>query len=102
MRLRTSGEGQPASAAREIRTGTAADHRHEFCPDDVPYTNVATEGIIGDRQVTDADLAQLARAHGFRLATFDQAVAELDHDVAELVPARLPSKVPLGRGKSPT
>jgi predicted nucleic acid-binding protein len=44
--------------------------------------------IIGHRQVTDAYLAQLARAHGFRLATFDQAIAKLHHDVAELVPDR--------------
>ena len=63
-------EGQPASVARAILNGTATDPRHEFCPDDVPYTNVPTEGIIGHRQVTDAYLAQLARAHGFRLATF--------------------------------
>lgn len=98
-------EGQPASAAREILTGTAADPRHEFCPDDVPYTNVPTEGIIGHRQVTDAYLAQLARAHGFRLATFDQAMAKLHHDVADLVPDRLPSsrpKVGLPRLSSPS
>jgi uncharacterized protein len=92
-------EGQPASAAREILNGTAADPRHEFCPDDVSYTNVPTEGIIGHRQVTDGYLAQLARAHGFRLATFDQAMAKLHHDVAELVPDRLPSRVPLGEAR---
>ena len=79
-------EGQPGSAAREILSGTTADPRHEFWPDDVPYTDVPTQGIIGHRQVTDAYLAQLARAHGSRLATFDQAVAKLHHDVAELVP----------------
>jgi toxin-antitoxin system PIN domain toxin len=79
-------EGQPASTAREILTGTTADQRHEFWPDDVPYTDVPTQGIIGHRQVTDAHLAQLARAHGSRLATFDQAMAKLHSDVAELVP----------------
>jgi len=36
--------------------------------------------------ISDAYLAQLARAHGSRLATFDLAMAELHHDVAELVP----------------
>jgi predicted nucleic acid-binding protein len=36
--------------------------------------------------VTDAYLAQLARARGSRLATFDQAMAKLHHDVVELVP----------------
>jgi toxin-antitoxin system PIN domain toxin len=79
-------EGQPASAARDILTGTTADPRHEFWPDNVPYTDVPTQGIIGHRQVIDAYLAQLARAHESRLATFDQAVAKLHHDVAELVP----------------
>jgi predicted nucleic acid-binding protein len=75
-----------ASAAREILNGTAADPRHEFWPDDIPYTDVPTHGIIGHRQVTDAYLAQLARAHGSRLATLDQAMATLHPDVAELVP----------------
>jgi uncharacterized protein len=82
-------EGQPASAAREILTRTTAHPRHEFWADDVPYTAVPTTGIIGHRQVTDAYLAQLARARGSRLATFDQALASLHADVAELVPGRL-------------
>ena len=43
----------------------------------------SAQGIVGHRQVTDAHLAQLARAHGSRLATFDQALAKLHHDVAE-------------------
>jgi hypothetical protein len=79
-------EGQPASAAREILTGTTADPRHEFWADDVTYADVPTQGIIGHRQVTDAYLAQLARAHASRLATIDQALAKLHPDVAELVP----------------
>ena len=79
-------EGQPASAAREILIGTTANPRHEFWPDNAPYTDVPTQGVIGHRQVTDAYLAQLARAHESRLATFDQAMAKLHHDVAELVP----------------
>lgn len=50
--------------------------------------------VIGHRQVTDAYLAQLARAQGGKLATFDQGLAKLHHDVAELVPisARAPRK----------
>lgn len=79
-------EGQPAAVARAILSGAAADPRHEFWADDLPYTDVPTHGIVGHRQVTDAYLAQLARAHGSRLATFDQALAKLHHDVAELVP----------------
>ena len=79
-------EGQPAAAARAILNATAADPRHEFWADDISYAEVPTQGIIGHRQVTDAYLAQLARARGTRLATFDQALAKLHHDVAELVP----------------
>jgi toxin-antitoxin system PIN domain toxin len=78
-------EGQSAAAAHAILDGTTTDPRHEFWADDIPYTDVPTHGIIGHRQVTDAYLAQLARAHGSRLATFDQAVAKLHHDVAELI-----------------
>ncbi len=79
-------EGQPAAAARAILNGAAADRRHEFWADDIPYTDVPAQGVVGHRQVTDAYLAQLARARGSRLATFDQALAKLHHDVAELVP----------------
>ena len=78
-------EGQSAAAAHAILDGTTADPRHEFWADDIPYTDVPTQGIVGHRQVTDAYLAQLARAHGSRLATFDQAMAKLHHDVADLV-----------------
>lgn len=79
-------EGQSAAAARVIVSQTAASPRHEFWPDDVPYTDVPVQGIVGHRQVTDAYLAQLARSRKARLATFDQAMAKLHHDVADLVP----------------
>ena len=78
--------GQPAATARGILAGTAAHPRHEFWPDDVSYGDVPVRGIVGHRQVTDAYLAQLARAHNARLAPFDQALAKLHTDVAELVP----------------
>ena len=79
-------EGQPAATARAVLSGTTADLRHEFWPDDLSYIDVPIQGIVGHRQVTDAYLAQLARAHGSRLATFDQAMAQLHRDVVELVP----------------
>ncbi|HWG12753.1 MAG TPA: TA system VapC family ribonuclease toxin [Streptosporangiaceae bacterium] len=81
-------EGQPAASARVILAGTAAHPRHEFWPDDVSYADVPVKGIIGHRQVTHAYLAQLARARGARIATFDRALAALHTDVAELVPDR--------------
>ena len=49
---------------------------------DIPIT-----GIIGHRQVTDASLAHLARSYSSRVATFDQALAELHADVADLIPS---------------
>jgi uncharacterized protein len=79
-------EGQSAAAAKAVVNQTAASPRHEFWPDDVPYTDVPVQGIVGHRQVTDAYLAQLARSRRARLATFDQAMVKLHHDVADLVP----------------
>jgi uncharacterized protein len=81
-------EGQSAAAARAVLSEATANPRHEFWPDDVPYTDVPTAGIVGHRQVTDAYLAQLARSRAARLATFDQAMAKLHRDIAELVPER--------------
>lgn len=79
-------EGQPAATARAVLRGTTASPRHEFWPDDIPYTDVPVTGLIGHRQVTDAYLARLARVRGARLATFDRALASLHSDVTDLVP----------------
>ena len=80
-------EGQPTVAALAVLAAAASDPRHEFWPDNVPYTEVPAHGIAGHRQVTDAYLAQLARSRGSRLATFDRTLAKLHADVADLVPA---------------
>lgn len=64
----------------------AAQPRHEFWADQVPFVDVALTGVIGHRQVTDAYLAQLARSQTGQLATFDQGLAQLHTDVAHLVP----------------
>jgi predicted nucleic acid-binding protein len=61
--------------------------RHVFWADSLAYPNVRLDRIIGHRQVTDAYLAQLARVNQGRLATFDEGLAALHSDVAELVPA---------------
>lgn len=45
--------------------------------------------MISHRQMTDTYLAQLARANGSRLATFDLGLAKLHADVAELMPVPL-------------
>jgi uncharacterized protein len=81
-------EGQPAQAATAVVSALAAQHRHEFWSDDVSFDAVSLHGVIGHRQVTDAYLAQLARSRNGRLITFDQGLAKLHPDVAELlVPA---------------
>lgn len=79
-------EGHGAADARAIVTALAADDRHEFLADSVPYADVHLGGVVGHRQVTDAYLAQLARAHDIRLVTFDHGLVQQHTDVAELVP----------------
>lgn len=78
--------GQPAEAARTLIEALMTDERHEFWPDEVSYSEVAFNGVVGHRQVTDAYLAQLARMRAGRLATFDQGFAKLHTDVVDLVP----------------
>jgi uncharacterized protein len=78
--------GQAAHAAQGVITQLSQNPRHEFWPDSLSYQQVQFHGVIGHRQVTDAYLAQLARTHNARLATFDEGLAQLHGDVAELVP----------------
>ncbi|MBO0707875.1 MAG: PIN domain-containing protein [Candidatus Dormibacteraeota bacterium] len=79
-------EGQAATTATGIVQALSSNVRHEFWPDDVTYSEVRMVGVVGHRQVTDAYLAQLARAHRGRLASFDHGLAELHADVVELIP----------------
>lgn len=79
-------EGQSAESARSVLQGVTSNPRHEFWPDTASYHDLPVAGIVGHRQVTDAYLAHLARTNSARLATFDQALAKLHTDVAELIP----------------
>jgi toxin-antitoxin system PIN domain toxin len=81
-------QGQSAQTAATVVSALMAQPRHEFWPDDAAFDVVSLDGVIGHRQVTDAYLAHLARARASRLATFDQGLAKLHPDVAELVPVR--------------
>jgi toxin-antitoxin system PIN domain toxin len=81
-------EGQSAVMAQAVISAVASDPRHEFWPDQTSYSDVSLTGVIGHRQVTDAYLAQLAREREGRLATFDQGLAKLHDDVAQLIPTR--------------
>ena len=73
-----------ASAVSFLERFTAHP-QHRFWPDSMPYTAISWRGVLGQRQVTDAYLAALARDHGGRLATFDKGVAALYADSAELL-----------------
>jgi uncharacterized protein len=81
-------EGQSAQTAATLVSALTAQSRHEFWPDDAAFDAVSLNGVVGHRQVTEAYLAHLARVRGSRLATFDQGLAKLHPDVADLVPVR--------------
>lgn len=82
----------PVADALAILHGFANHPAHRFWPDDLDYAAIRWDGVIGQRQVTDAYLAALARKHRGRLATLDRGLAALHHDVAELIPLHLPAK----------
>lgn len=79
-------EGASAEEAARFLGEVLADDRHRFWPDDLGYDAVDLRAVVGHRQVTDAYLAALARAHGGRLATLDRGLAAVHPDVADLVP----------------
>lgn len=72
-------------AAVDFLKRFTAHPRHRFWPDSLPYASISWKGIFGQRQVTDAYLAALARHQVGRLVTFDQGLAALHADVAELL-----------------
>lgn len=80
-------QGQKAEEARAIVIALADNPRHEFWPDSVSFGSFPLPGVIGHRQVTDSYLAQLARANGGRIATFDRGLVAQHPDITELVPA---------------
>lgn len=73
------------SGAASFLLQMTAHPRHRFWPDDLPYSAVAWKGVLGQRQITDAYLAALARRHDGRLVTLDRGLAALHEDVATLV-----------------
>lgn len=75
------GDAEPETAVR-LLASLVAHPRHRFWPDSIGYTEVAWQGVMGHRQVTDAYLAALARHHGGKLASFDRGLVALHPDVA--------------------
>jgi uncharacterized protein len=80
-------EGATPADALGVLRGVTSNDRHEFWPDDSGFADVALGGVIGHRQVTDAYLAALARAHDSRLVTLDRTLAAIHPDVVDLVGA---------------
>lgn len=74
------------SAASAELEKLAADPRHEFWADELPYRAVSWRGVLGHRQVTDAYLAQSARARRGKVLTLDKGFCSLHTDVATLLP----------------
>ena len=68
-------QGQDGSVAQGVIAALGEHPRHEFWADSVSYREVPLRGIIGHRQVTDAYLAQLARAQQAKLVSFDKGLA---------------------------
>ena len=75
-----------SSAAWEKLQIIQADPMHVFLDDGSSYAQVPHIGIRGHKQVTDAWLAQLARRHGTRLATFVHGLVQEHADVGFLIP----------------
>ena len=60
-------------------------HFH-WIDDDLTYADVYWDDVIGHKQATDVYLASLAVAHGMKLATFDEGIAQLRPEDTFLVP----------------
>lgn len=79
-------EGQSATAAIGVLDAIRSQPWHHFWPDDVEYHGDDLVGVIGHRQVTDAYLVSLARAHGGSMVTFDRGLSTLHGEGVTLLP----------------
>jgi uncharacterized protein len=78
--------GESQTTASTVLAGLYASPRCEFWEDSISYTAADLGHVIGHRQVTDAYLAALAARYGGRLATFDEALAQVLPDTTLLIP----------------
>lgn len=78
-------EGASTADAAQVLAAIARHPRHRAWPADLPARDVPWGIVQGHRQVTDAYLAALARAHDGRLLTLDRGLAAAHPDVADLV-----------------
>lgn len=78
--------GERASVASEVLRLLHANPNCEFWPDSVSYAQADLGGVHGHRQVTDAYLiALVASRPEARLATLDQALAQMRPDLTALI-----------------
>ena len=75
-----------STAAWEALKQITSHPRHQWWGHELNYLNVPHRHLQGSAQVTDAWLAELARRHQGRLATFDSGLAVLHHDITTLLP----------------
>jgi uncharacterized protein len=77
--------GERHITVKAVLSGLYDSQRCAFWPDSLSYAGADLEHVVGYRQVTDAYLAALAASRGCRLATFDQALAEMFPNDTELI-----------------
>ena len=77
---RMSGDARVEAGWRTLES-MLAHPAHVFWADTLSYAEVSPKRLQGGGQVTDAYLAALARQHGGKVATFDEAFALLHSDV---------------------
>jgi toxin-antitoxin system PIN domain toxin len=75
-----------ADAAWATLARLHAHPRHTFWEDRLPWSEIPHRGLQGAKQVTDARLAEIARRHQSRVATFDAAFHALQPGATELIP----------------
>jgi uncharacterized protein len=78
-------EGATAAEAVAVVTTLTAHERHQFWSDDLAARDITLAGVVGHRQITDAYLASLARAHESRLVTLDRGLAALHPEMTDFV-----------------
>jgi uncharacterized protein len=71
----------PMVRAWEALASVVGHPMHEFWPDVIDYQSVDHSQLLGQRQITDAYLAALARHNKGRVATFDRGFAAQHPDV---------------------
>lgn len=79
-------QGDTSSTASRVLQAIRGTDNCEFWPDDLSYADLALDGVLGHRQVTDAYLVGLAVQHDGLLATLDVALSNAHPDGTLLIP----------------